>query len=180
MIFQATPHLPAGMSAGELERDLMIAATKVNLRRRWILRSSLTLLVTSAVLVLLVFLRADRTVIHEVLKSLDHSVRGLQTEIDALGQLPAVLPEATRGDLAYASPLVREYARQASESVIVASTASRSLVMQSNGNGVIIYQGQKVRREWVSGRQFLSAWQAQEARIKKWNQERRSAAPILP
>ncbi|MBI4579802.1 MAG: hypothetical protein HY718_08875 [Planctomycetes bacterium] len=181
MILRLIPEIPVGANVRELERESMIAASRASARRRWIVRTGLMLGVSAIVLVVLVVGRRDRMAIDEAVRAMDRPVAALQAEIDALGQLPARMPEVpSRVAIAYASDLMREYARTATEPVIVASTARRALILQRDGNAVVIYHEGKVRQEWWSRERFINAWQAQEARIKNWEQERRSQPPRLP
>jgi hypothetical protein len=186
MIFHFTPYMPAGTGTGELERDLM-AATRFSLRRWRIIQTSLMLLLTSAVLVLLVVLRADRATIAGALGSLNPVVKALQTDVKSLSQLPSALPqdlgEKKPKGLTYlaAEESVREYAKAATGPVIIAWSGWLPLVW-GDGYGVIVYDNDNhtVRSEWMTSKQFLKAREAQKARIKEWEQQQRSAVAPAP
>jgi hypothetical protein len=181
MVFRVAPQMPFDTHVGlpELEREFMIAATRAHLKRQWIFRSSLVLGLTSAVLVFLVVVRADRMITNGVEHSLGRTVTALQGDVDRLGQLPAVLPEGSSA-LVYANGLTREYARTTTGPVIVSWTGLYSLTLRSSGYGVVVYQGGKVRHAWLTATEFARERRAQEDRVQSWDEQRRSAPPVLP
>lgn len=180
MIFQAVHRTPIGIVAKDLERDLAIASAKTDLRRRWVIRTSLALASSSAVLVLLVLLRSDQLAINSVLRSLDGPLSALQTQVNVLGQLPVSLPSNNSTPIGYADTLVREYTKNTTGPVIVATTSLAQPVLRGNGRGVIIYENRRVRRVWLTSQEYEHKLLAQQAAIKSWNEQRRAKAPDLP
>lgn len=174
---------PFGISAHSLslpDRILLKSSQAVH-RRRWILRSSILLLVSAGLITFLVMKRRDDMAVRGLLRSLDKSVLALQAQVDALGQLPARLPETnTTLQIAYATDAQRAYAREADRPVIIATTPWLGRVTASEGAGVILYEHGKVWREWWTRPRLLGEWRAQEDRIRAFDRERREAVPVLP
>jgi hypothetical protein len=179
MILSMVPSSFVG--TGDLERDLMIAASKAQARRRWVLRTSLMLVFSAAVLAGLIVERRDRWMIQEVTRAMTPAVTALQASTNDLGQLPASVPDVPlRIRLAYASNLAREYARATGGPVIIANTPVRDLVFRRDGKGVIIYENGKIHAQWISAVDFLGQWKRQEALIRAWDEGRRLTPPVLP
>lgn len=161
--------------------DSRVTTSRLRARRRWIIRGSVSLTLSAALLVLVVLLRRDQMTVDDCLRAMSRPMAALQAEVDSLGQLPAVIPDASsRIQLSYVSDLVREYAREATGPVIIASSATLPLVLGSDGNGVLIYEDGKIRCEWWSRVRFVREWHAQSARIRAWDQQRRAVPPQLP
>lgn len=180
MIFQALPRIPVSLSAQNMERDFAFASAKADLRRQWVVRTTLALALTSIMIVGLIVLRADQDTINTILKSLDQRAVALQAEVNALGQLPAALPGDHRLRVIYVDSIAREYAKSTTAPVIVARTALAQPTIRANGRGVIFYENGRIRHTWLTAQEFDAAWEAQEAAISLWNLERRITAPILP
>jgi hypothetical protein len=161
--------------------EMAIAANRTRARRRWIIRATLSLSFSAAVLILLVILQRDQMAISDCLQSMSRPLAALQAQVDDLGQLPAVCPDVpARTQFSYAPDLVREYARESTGPVIVGSSATQPLLLGSDGNGVLIYEDGQLRCEWWSRVSFVREWQAQNVRIRKWDQQRHAAPPQLP
>jgi len=180
MIFKAVPRYPIGLDAKDLEGEYLVSSPCAGHRRQWVIRTSLVLILSSAALIFLVILRADQAVINSILISLAKPTAALQAEVDELGQLPATLPGDYRIPVAYANSLVREYAKHTTQPVIVAQTWLAQPVLRGNGRGVIIYENHRVHSAWLTSQEFQEMLQAQEAAIKKWDEQRRSISPELP
>ena len=175
MLLQIAPELRAAALHSP------VTTSRLRARRRWIVRGSVSLTLSAALIVLIVVLRRDQVAVDDCLRAMSRPMAALQAEVDSLGQLPAVVPDvSSRVRLSYASDLVREYARETTGPVIIASSATRPLVLGNDGNGVLIYQDGKIRCEWWSRVRFVREWHAQSACIREWDQQRRAAPPRLP
>ncbi len=181
MIPMLAPAEARGKFTLDVHGNLLNSASRTQARRRWIFRTSLLLALSAALLCSIVFVRRDRMTVNDNMRAMDAVVLELQSRVDVLGQLPLSLPvTAGSAKLVYAPGIVREYAREAPEAVIVASTPRIPLVLSSDGSPVVLYERGKVRREWWTRPQFVAAWQEQETRVKRWEQKRRATLPVLP
>lgn len=163
------------------EQDLLFAASKVQNRRRWIIRTALFLGTSSILLCTLVAFRRDQSTVRDSLAAMAPIVRQLQADTDALGQLPAALNgSGPFRDMAYVTELAREYANATKSSCIVAYSVRIPLVLGADGCIVLISEAGKVRQEWWSRIDLHNALQSQDTRIRAWELARRSTRPQLP
>lgn len=169
-----------GLKAGLGQTDV-VTACRLQARRRWLIRAGVSLTLSSLLLVLFVCLQRDRMTVRSCLRNMERHVVALQAEVSELGQLPAELPaSSSRFTLVYASDLVREYARQVQEPVIVGHSAVQPLMLGHDGHGVLIYENGTVRSEWWPRPKLLGQWQAQSLRIRDWDFRRHLTPPELP
>jgi hypothetical protein len=74
----------------------------------------------------------------------------------------------------------RFYAQQVKDPVILAASPVLPLILHSNGRSVVIYQGGKVRAEWMTVAAFIDAYRAQMQRQEDFERQRRAVVPQLP
>lgn len=158
-----------------------IVESKARARRRWIIRTALLLLTTSAMLFGLVTWRRDSMRITGSLQAIERPIAALQIKIDQLGRLPAILPEF-EGSLieSYAGAADRFYAINSSKPSIVAVSGRIPVILGEDGRCVIIYDRGKVYSEWMKQGRFEAAMQSQWDLIQAFEQQRRSRPPALP
>lgn len=170
-----------GTKTTSLVPGSVIATPRLHARRKWIVRASLSLSISALVLVFLVIVRRDKMTIDECMRSMARPVGTLQAQVDSLGRLPASIPESSKTlGLRYADDLVRHYAQQAGEPVIIASSPAIPLILRDNGRGVILIQDGRVWQEWWTASEFSKQERAQEARLRSWDRQRRALLPQLP
>lgn len=180
MLLKAVPKARAGEN-WDSSGDMIIAASRIQARRRWVFRTALLLSVSAMALCLLVAVRRDQMTKFEQMRSIEPVVAALQTQVTRLGQLPATLPDMpSRAQLSYAPEVVRDYAKATSEPVIVACTARQSLVVLKDGNCVVLLEDGELRAEWWDRLDFVAAWTAQTSRVDAWEEARRQSLPNLP
>lgn len=179
MTMRATPELAARARA--LGPESVLLTSRRAARRKWIARASLSLSLTSIVLVCLVVLRRDKMTIDECMRLTHRSAVALQAQLESLGQLPACLPESsTAAGLQYADDLARHYALQTGEKIIVASSPTIPLILHDSGRCVILVEDGQVHQEWWSVTEFHKRKNAQDARARAWDRQRRIPLPDLP
>lgn len=179
MLLRAVPRL--GVKPRGRDHDWVISANRARARQRWIVRATLSLVLSAALLFLIVCVQRDRMAISESIASVDRPVAALQTQVEQLGQLPAAVPDiAGRAAFVYAPDEVRRYARDAEGAVIVGTSATQHLILRSDGNAVVIYEGGRLRTEWWTRARLARELHAQEVRINKWDRQLRSQPPRLP
>lgn len=181
MITRLAPESPADFQHMPGVPEVMALAKKADVRRRWVIRTSLTLALSSVLLTLVVVVQRDRSTVAEFTRSLDRSASALQTIVNSLGRLPLAAPESlSKAGLSYASAVQIEFARRTDQPVIVAATAKRSLLLGEDGHGVLIYEKGKVRAAWLPRPRFVAEYVAQQERVNKFEEARESIAPNLP
>ncbi len=166
----------------EDDLDNYIHVRRARSHRRWVIRASLSLVLTAAILCIVVIVRRDQMTVTTDMAALANAQKALQVKIDAWGRLPAaraVLPELPKGHF-YIDDSERFYAMHATEPVIVAAAPQTLLTLRSDGHCVIIYEQQKVRTEWMTRADFVAARRTQLNRLKAFRALRRSIPPDLP
>ena len=178
---------PLQADAGRLPKpvvsvDERIVESKVRARRRQVFRTIILLGLSAAMLCGFVIWRRDSLLVKSALENAEKEpVSALQAKIDALGLLPASIPETHRGSLqSYAGDADRFYAMNADEPVIVGVSSPVTLILRPNGRYVIIYDKGKVHAEWLSLRDYDKAVEAQMARMKLFEDKRQARPPVLP
>jgi len=151
---------------------------KAKARRRWIIRSALTLTLTAVLLWGLVIWRRDKSTVDINLRKVNDSVAVLQERVTNLGMLPASAPELN--DLTYASYSERYYAKQSSEPVIIAFTKEIPLILRKSGRCVVFYDQGKLNTKWMSVSDFQLTWRKQEDKMRAFDQKRFSEKPDIP
>ena len=163
--------------------DQRVVESRIRARRRWVLRTTLMLVLTAGILCLLVMWRRDETTVASCLALLDAPVSALQRSVEKYGWLPAGLPEPAAAALEggyYASNIERFYAMNTSEPVIIAFGRSVPLILGRDGRGVIEYHQGKVSRKWLSLTGFQRAWLKQEEQMRAFQEKVKSGPPPLP
>jgi hypothetical protein len=137
------------------------------------------LCLTAVVLCLFVIWGRDQSTASAILKLLEPAVKDLGERRNALGVLPASLPQLGI-KVPYASNAERFYAMNSKEPVIIAYTAPVNQLLRQNGRGIIIYQNGKVWSEWISEGEFLRRLHAQQRSMEAFEASVRSRPPELP
>ncbi|MHC4441052.1 MAG: hypothetical protein ACYTF1_03880 [Planctomycetota bacterium] len=158
-----------------------VSASKARARRRWVIRSTVTLILTAAVLFLFIIWRRDQMTIEVGLRKFNDPVKALQNKIDSLKMLPALLPEMSNLQGAYyALADERRFAMNTSEPTIIAFGQPTHLFLGQDGLCVIIYHQGKVSAKWMNVTEFFQEQKKQKRKIKAFEKEFFSKPPELP
>lgn len=152
-------------------------AGRARARRRWAVRTLLTLLLATVVLCVFFAWRRDRTLMSNRLEKLAPAVAALQEEIDERGKLPPDLRDFK--SLRYFRD-ARFYAMNTERPVILASGPEGRLVIHPRGHAVIVLQDGKVTAEWMSHAELMEALRIQNLNIEAFEERIRSQPPDLP
>ena len=173
-----TPH-PISHSTEAMKQQ--VSASKARARRRWFIRSTVTLTLTAVLLILFVIWRRDHMNIEASLRKFNKPVKSLQDTVDMLKLLPAMLPELNELDgIYYASDSERRYAMNTPEPTIIAVGRPVHLILLKDGQCVIIYQKGKVSAKWMPTVEFYQTWRSQKQKIEAFEKEIFSKPPVLP
>ena len=116
-------------------------ASRARARRRWVIHSALTLLLTAATLCIVVAWRRDRATVDQQLRALEPAVAAFRQNIRTYKRLPhnSLLPKID--NCQYPRDEERYYAINTAKPAIVAWTKRPvHLMLRSNGYAVIVYE----------------------------------------
>jgi len=165
----------------EVTMDQRVVASRARARRRWVFQTILTLSITAILLCFLVVYRRDQLTIADQVRSMDDFTVKLQEQVKAFEWLPGRPPQWKHGNLGYyASDAERRFARETSDSVIVAAGQLVPLLFKEGGRVVVSIQKGKIECRWMSGTEFRQKWAAQQDKLEKFEESRRAKPIEIP
>lgn len=181
LVQQLHTDLPSPIGQATETMKQHVSASKARARRRWVIRTTVTLTLTAALLFLFVTWRRDQMTIESSLRKFNDPVKVLQNKVDTLKTLPALLPELKEPMGAYyASDAERQYAMHTTEPTIIAVGKPIHLILLKDGQCVIIYHQGKVSSKWMPTAEFYHDWRIQEQKLTAFEKELFSKPPVLP
>ncbi|MGQ9650386.1 MAG: hypothetical protein ACUVXJ_09775 [Phycisphaerae bacterium] len=160
--------------------------SKARARRWWAIRSSTVLIFMAVALCFLVIWHRDRNLARRLLASLDPVVKELQVKTDALGVLPAYVPDPApigqaRFSFAYTfSADERQFAIDSGEPCIMAYTSLIRLLLHRDGRCVICHHKGQIRAVWMAESDFQRQMLRQNQLVEQFQARRRSEPVRLP
>lgn len=158
-----------------------VPAGRARARRRWVLRSVVTLVMGAACVGLVTVVHRDRTAVQAAVAGIQELGQQIRLSVERWGRLPASVElKEDPPRIFYLDDAVRLYVGQAGGSVIVAVGPKVDLVLLRDGRAILNYEQGRVRAEWVDETGFKERWSRQEAAVRAFEQELRSRPPVLP
>lgn len=181
---QISHPLHAGVRQASASADIGVARmleSKARARRWWAIRSTILLAASAVGLCVFVTWRRDCLTIQALLQNVRQPVAVLQSRVDELGALPAVLPaDLSRVFPSYADSADRFFAAKSGGPAIVAAGPIVRLILRKDGRYIVVYDHGKLSSEWASMPQFDARIRDQIERTRLFEQERQSRPPELP